>query len=90
MLCIPVRVWLHFNSQSEPPTCTLVDHDCSHGDIKLVDGSSKYEGRVEVCVDGAWYTVCDDNYDSDATAVICNQLFSTETFSCEQGSKYYF
>ena len=67
----------------KPPTCILVDHDCSHGDIKLVDGSSKYEGRVEVCVDGAWYTVCDDDYDSDATAVICNQLFSTETFSCE-------
>ena len=32
--------------------------NCADGDIRLADGSTDREGRVEVCVDGRWGTVC--------------------------------
>ena len=47
---------------------------CSGNEIKLVNGSEGQSGRVEVCLDGLWGTVCDDGWDvNDATAV-CRQL----------------
>ena len=53
---------------------------CTHGDMRLVDGSVPSEGRVEVCVDGQWGTVCSSlwwNYNSWTKAnsdVACRQL----------------
>uniref|UniRef100_A0A8C4SAY1 Neurotrypsin n=1 Tax=Erpetoichthys calabaricus TaxID=27687 RepID=A0A8C4SAY1_ERPCA len=65
----------------------LGQHDCSHSEdvgvqcvilagllIRLADGESQKEGRVEVFQNGQWGTVCDDGWtDRDAT-VVCRQL----------------
>lgn len=47
---------------------------CTLGDVRLVDGFSKLEGRVEVCVNGSWGTVCDDAWSSFDARVVCGQL----------------
>ncbi len=48
--------------------------NCSDGDIRLVNGSNPLEGRVEVCFNRAWGTVCSSRFDEDDSNIICNQL----------------
>ncbi|XP_072179728.1 uncharacterized protein [Diadema setosum] len=42
--------------------------------VRLMDGSSYNEGRVEVLVDYQWGTVCDDLWDLNDASVICRML----------------
>ena len=42
--------------------------------IRLVNGSNIYEGRLEVCLNNKWGTVCDNDWGSFDAQVVCNQL----------------
>ncbi len=42
--------------------------------MRLVNGPTMYEGRVEVCDNGAWGTVCDNGWGTRDAQAVCAQL----------------
>lgn len=47
----------------------------NNGDVQLMNGSTATEGRVEVCVSGAWSGVCSDgDWNFQDAFVTCRQL----------------
>ena len=47
---------------------------CTEGQISLIGSADLYAGRVEVCHNGEWGTVCDDGWDENDGIVACRQL----------------
>ena len=57
--------------------------DCNDGDVRLVNGNHSLEGRVEVCFNRVWGTVCGNGFDADDAEVICNQLILPFQGTCK-------
>ena len=51
-----------------------LDQECNETDVRLVDGLTPHDGRVEICFNGLWGSVCDDRWDARDAQVVCRQL----------------
>ena len=47
---------------------------CIDGDVRLEDGVKEYEGRIEICYNNEWGSVCDDYVNDSVAEVVCRQL----------------
>jgi deleted-in-malignant-brain-tumors protein 1 len=59
------------------------------GDIRLVDGPSSAEGRVQIYHNGLWGTVCDNRFSDSDAKVVCRQLEHPTSASKARGGAYY-
>lgn len=67
---------------SEDASVICGEAECTKGDIRLINGSTPYEGLVQVCYNGVWGTVCDDYWGTNDAMVACRQLgFSPNSMS---------
>ena len=48
--------------------------NCGNGEIRLVDGFSPNQGRVEMCWNRAWGTITDDGWSVVDARVVCREL----------------
>ena len=52
---------------------------CSTGQVRLMGGNIPNEGRVEICMNNVWGTVCGASWSSTDATVVCRQLgYSTQ------------
>lgn len=74
-----------FNATLAPRSCTH-DNDvgmfcveemyseCSSGSVRLAGSDSTNEGRLEVCINDQWGTVCDDSWDERGANLVCRMI----------------
>ena len=57
-----------------PDINTTVDTSCADGAIRLVGGINELEGRVEMCYNKFWGSVCHSSWNEIDSNVVCKQL----------------
>ena len=61
--------------------CTNTVHpaQCKDGDVRLVEGATDLEGRVELCLGQRWGTISYGGWSNTAAQVVCNHLGYSST-----------
>ena len=52
----------------------LVNDNCNYGSVRLVNGRTRNEGIVEVCLNGVWSTIKSYRWNTLDAEVVCRQL----------------
>ena len=47
---------------------------CVNGDIRLQNGTQPFNGRLEICLNGTWGTICNNQFGGVDASVACRQL----------------
>ena len=48
--------------------------NCEEGDVRVMDGDITQGGRVEVCANNIWGSICSDGFDFTDAYVVCKEL----------------
>ena len=68
------------SAQSNHSTYILLDPgSCEEGAVRLASGIIDQEGRVELCHDGVWGSICNTGWDKTDALIICQQLGYAKT-----------
>ena len=70
--------------------CETFSSDSLEGNykVRLVNGASEKEGRVEIFYGGIWGTVCDTEWSLLHASVVCHQLGYSSALAAYKGSWY--
>lgn len=52
----------------------LLPTNCTTGDVRLAGSSTPNKGRVEICINTVWASVCSSNFHLEEANVVCGQL----------------
>ena len=52
---------------------------CTEGEVRLAGGANYTEGRVEICLNNQWGTICSSNWNNSESVVVCKQLKLSST-----------
>uniref|UniRef100_A0A674JGT9 CD6 molecule n=1 Tax=Terrapene triunguis TaxID=2587831 RepID=A0A674JGT9_9SAUR len=80
---MPPRALIHAFMGSQPSAPPLRCSLLGEGSVRLVNGSSRCSGAVEVHHDGRWMPVCQEMWDKEASHVVCRQLHCGEAKETE-------
>ena len=72
--CRPAGENYYYTVISTLSQCTVHTENCTNGQVRLAGGDNALEGRVELCIDGQWGTVCDSSWTASEASVVCGQV----------------
>ena len=81
LLRVPILVMLESGVKvgGPPHTCDTTNlfipsAPCANGDLRLAGGNVINEGRIEICINNVWGTICDDYWSDTDANVACRKL----------------